>query len=99
MAGAAGSAEAAARAAAELPNQRYDPAIAAGALVAHPLGLLHDDAGGGDGSANEGNDDSRIGTMMMWTSDGKKKKRKRQGGRSGASPMYTPSTHPPRAVG
>jgi len=34
-----------------------DPAVAAGALVAHPRGLLHDDARGGDGSANEGNDE------------------------------------------
>jgi len=59
VAGAAGPAEAAARAAAVLPNQRYDPAIAAGALVAYPWGLLHDDAGGGDGSANEGNDDEQ----------------------------------------
>jgi len=42
-----------------LPNQCYDPAIAAGALVAHAPGLLHIDEGGGDGSANEGNDDEQ----------------------------------------
>ena len=64
MAAAAGPAEAATRAAAVLPNKRYDPAIAAGALVAHPLGLLHDDAGGGDGSANEGN-----GGELDWDND------------------------------
>jgi len=40
VAGAAGPAEAAARAAAVLPNQRYDPAIAAGALVAHPVAVF-----------------------------------------------------------
>jgi len=58
--GAAGPAEAAARAAAVLPYQHYDPAIAAGALVAHPRGLLRDDAaGGGGGSADEGTDDEQ----------------------------------------
>jgi len=65
VAGAAGLVEAAARAAAVLPNQRDDPAIAAGVLVARPWGVLHDDAGGGDGSANEGKNDNQG-----WDDDG-----------------------------
>lgn len=62
----AGPAEVAGRAAAVLPYPNYNPAIAEGALVADPWGLLLNDAGGGGAAKRSGVMKNRIVTMKMW---------------------------------